>query len=109
MSVAIKCFILFVATVQFSQLCLHMAPVSGSVCDLVSSYCTDPVTLLAPVSRNYRPHGIQLLHCVQIVIQPMGPETTRMTANNSPLIIETYISGFLKSAAVSEYYYNSIF
>ena len=62
-----------------------MATLSGSICDTVSSYCTDPVTLLAPVSRNYCPHGIQLLHCVQIVIQPMGPEATRMTGNNSPL------------------------
>jgi len=54
----------FIAVVQFTQLRLHMAPFPGSICDSVSSDCTDPVALLAPVSRNYRPHGIQLLHCV---------------------------------------------
>lgn len=69
-----------------------MASVPGGISYPVSSCRTDPIALLASMYRDHRPHGFQLLRRVQIVIQPMGIETTRMTESNSPLhYIETYM------------------
>lgn len=67
---------LFLAIIQLTQLFVYMAVIIGGFCDFVSSCCTDPVPLLAPVLGHPCSTSIQLLRCVQITGQQMGTETT---------------------------------
>ena len=80
--------LLRLAIIQLTELCVHVAAITGGFRDTVPSGRVDTVTLLAPMFGNPCSTGIQLLRCIQTAGQQMGTEATdkhRIITNISPL------------------------
>ena len=88
LSINNTCVLLLLAFIQLTELCIHMAAITGGFRDTVSSRRVDTVSLLAPMFGDPCSTGVQLLRCIQTTGQQMGTETTdkhRIITNISPL------------------------